>query len=163
MRLLSKSNYTCFTYKINMEELISSIYHLVVDIFIERRNSQPFNECITDLFNIDEICEIKQLTESTTKDSFLFDIVSFLEEGLYSTFDYFSNTNVFLLYRERNLIIIKGADKSSAQKVISNWIKRYNPIERIFDVIKDANLQKHKESICSLLTDANYARIVKIE
>lgn len=77
MRLLSKSNYTCFTYKINMEELISSIYHLVVDIFIERRNSQPFNECITDLFNIDEICEIKQLTESTTKDSFLFDIVSF--------------------------------------------------------------------------------------
>ena len=99
MRLLSKSNYTCFTYKINMEELVSSIYHLVVDIFIEKRNNQSFNECITDLFYVDKIYEeIKQLTESTTKDSFLFEIVSFLEEGLYSTFDFFSKTNVFLLY-----------------------------------------------------------------
>ena len=144
--------------------LCGSKYHLVVDIFIEKRNNQPFNECITDLFYVDKIYEeIKQLTESTTKDSFLFEIVSFLEEGLYSTFDFFSKTNVFLLYRERNLIIIKGADRSAAQKVISNWIKKYNPIERIFDVIKDSNLQKHKERICSLLTDANYARIVKIE
>lgn len=164
MRLHSKSNYTCFTYKINMEELISSIYHLVVDIFMERQNGQQFYECITDLFNIDEICGNKHLTESTEKDSFLFDIVAFLEDGLYSTFNYFSRTNVFLLYRERNLIIIKGTNKKSdAQKVMSNWIREYKPIERIFDVIKDSILQKHKERICSLLTDANYSKIVKIE
>lgn len=164
MRLHSKSNYTCFTYKINMEELISSIYHLVVDIFMERQNGQQFYECITDLFNIDKICGNKHLTESTEKDSFLFDIVDFLEDGLYSTFNYFSRTNVFLLYRERNLIIIKGTNKKSdAQKVMSNWIREYKPIERIFDVIKDSILQKHKERICSLLTDANYSKIVRIE
>ncbi|MBO4806073.1 MAG: hypothetical protein J5554_08525 [Paludibacteraceae bacterium] len=147
-----------------MEELISSIYHLVVDIFMERQNGQQFYECITDLFNIDEICGNKHLTESTEKNSFLFDIVAFLEDGLYSTFNYFSRTNVFLLYRERNLIIIKGTNKKSdAQKVMSNWIREYKPIERIFDVIKDSILQKHKERICSLLTDANYSKIVRIE
>ena len=162
MRLISKSNYTCFTYKINIEELISSVYHLVVDIFLGK-SDKPFNECVSELFDIDEICDINQLTDFTNKDSFLFDLVSFLEEGLYSSFDYFSRTKVFLLYREKKLIIVKGADKSAALKIVSNWIKNYNPVERIFDVIKDANLQKHKERICSLLTDANYSRVVKIE
>lgn len=164
MRLLSKSNYRCFTYKINMEELISSVYHLIVDIFIEKRNNQPFNECVSELFSVDKIYETKQSIDSLTKDSFLFDVVSFLEEGLYSTFDYFNRTKAYLLYREKNLIIIKGVDKSSdVQKIVANWIKKYNPIERIFDVVKDPNLQKHKERLCSLLTNANYNRVVKIE
>ena len=164
MRLSSKSNYRCFTYKINMEELISSVYHLIVDIFIEKRNNQPFNECLSELFSVDKIYETKQSIDSLTKDSFLFDVISFLEEGLYSTFDYFNRTKAYLLYREKNLIIIKGVDKSSdVQKIVANWIKKYNPIERIFDVVKDPNLQKHKERLCSLLTNANYNRVVKIE
>lgn len=146
-----------------MEELISSVYHLIVDIFIEKRNNQPFNECLSELFSVDKIYETKQSIDFSTKDSFLFDVVSFLEEGLYSTFDYFYKTKAFLLYREKNLIIIKGADRRDVQKILSNWIKTYNPIERIFDIVKDPNLQKHKERLSSLLTEANYNRAVKIE
>ncbi len=159
MKWASKSELSTFTYKIELDVLLSPIYHLVLELIRGANQGKQFYEWACDAFKIKTINGKDNLDESVSEELFLFDISRFLENYLYSQVDCLENTGIKLIYRNQGLLIAPSTPKPVNSLI--KWIKNSGVIGKFLDLVNHASIYSIKDTIINLINEQSFNQAVK--
>lgn len=159
MKWESKSTLSVYTYSIDIDALLTPIYHLVVDVVNGMYAGRPFNEWAGDVFDVKTVIGQDGLDETMTDELFLIEIASYLKEQLYTHLSELNNTDIHLLYEPKKLLIAPAKTKP-AQTLIS-WIRHIGLMKTFLDLVKYEPIVKSKETLSKLLNDQFFGAAVK--
>ena len=135
-----KSELSTYSYKIELDVLLSPIYHLVLDLVSGEYKDKPFSEWAVEAFKIEEITGVNSLDEDVTEEDFLIDISRYLNYFLYSKVECLENKGIRLLYKDKGLLIAQSGTKPA--NCLIQWIKNSGVIEKFLDLVKKEGLLK---------------------
>ena len=159
MRWASKSELSIYTYKIDLDLLLSPIYHLVLDLVKGESQDKPFYVWANDAFKINEIYGKNKLDEDVTEESFLIAISRFLEDYLYSQDNCLENKGIKFLYRNKGLLIASAKSKPSNSLI--KWIKQSGMIGKFFELVSHTSISSLKNTLIELMNEQYFGQSVK--
>lgn len=158
LKWASKSVWSTYSYKIELDTLLSPIYHLVLDLLRAENTDKPFCEWARDAFSIDVITGKVNLDENMTEDELLIDISHYLKQFLYSKVDGLENKDIWLLYIDKELLIAPSNTKPA--KHLIQWIKNSGIIEQFLELVKKEGLTAMKNTLVTLMNEQYYGQSV---
>lgn len=159
MKIDSKSDFLISRYQINMDVIIYPYYNLILELYSENQSEKgeyDFCSLINNVFDVKKILEGSPLSPEDNKNAFLMMIAKYLKENLYQNMNSLSK-NVLFLSRNESIVISKHLNKKDVNKALATWIKSYNPIEKLFELIVPENIRKLSESLKCFLNDNYYS------
>lgn len=159
MKWESKSSWSIYTYTIDIETLLTPVYHLVLDVVKGTYAERPFNKWAGEVFDIRAITGRDALDEKMTDELFLIEISRYLKGFLYANLDKLNGTVIQLLYEPKGLLVAPSRDKP-AQTLIT-WIKRAEMMKAFLDLVKYGPVCNIKETLVKLLNDQYFGAAVK--
>ena len=159
MKWESKSLWSVYTYTIDIDKLLTPVYHLVLDVAKGTYAERLFNEWAGEVFDIRAITGRDALDEDMTDELFLIEISRYLKGFLYANFDKLDGTVIQLLYEPKGLLVAPSRNKP-AQALIT-WIKRAEMMKAFLDLVKYGPVCNLKETLVKLLNDQYFGAAVK--
>jgi len=159
MKWESKSLWSVYTYKIDIDKLLTPVYHLVLDVAKGTYAERLFNEWAGEVFDIRAITGRDALDEKMTDELFLIEISRYLKGFLYANLDKLDGTVIQLLYEPKGLLVAPSRNKP-AQALIA-WIKRAEMMKAFLDLVKYGPVCNLKETLVKLLNDQYFGAAVK--
>lgn len=154
-----KSGLSTYSYKIELDVLLSPIYHLVLDLVSGEYKDKPFSEWAVEAFKIEEITGVNSLDEDVTEEDFLIDISRYLNYFLYSKVECLENKGIRLLYKDKGLLIAQSGTKPA--NCLIQWIKNSGVIEKFLDLVKKEGLSTMKNTLVALMNEQYFGQSVK--
>lgn len=158
LKWASRSEWSTYSYKIELDALLSPIYHLVLDLVRGENKGKPFYKWAGDAFNIAVITGDDCLDENITEDDFLIEISRYLKRFLYSKVDGLENKSIILLYTDKELFI--APSKTKPAKDLIQWIKKSGVIEKFLELLKTDGLVTMKNTLVTLMNEQYYGQSV---
>lgn len=147
-------------FSINLTELIAPYYNLIIDI-ARQDNEEEIRNILERIF-VPNILSCQDLEPEVLKDNCLLNVVSHLTDLLYETLDKLESSDILFLNFRRKLVIFNG-DSSGPKKNLQKWLKDFNPLETMFNLlIRDERIRVYKEKICKLANEQTYSVTIKI-
>ena len=159
MKWESKSLWSVYTYTIDIDKLLTPVYHLVLDVAKGTYAKRLFNEWAGEVFDIRAITGRDALDEDMTDELFLIEISRYLKGFLYANLDKLDGTVIQLLYEPKGLLVAPSRNKP-AQALIA-WIKRAEMMKAFLDLVKYGPVCNLKETLVKLLNDQYFGAAVK--
>lgn len=159
MKWESKSLWSVYTYTIDIDKLLTPVYHLVLDVAKGTYAERLFNEWAGEVFDIRAITGRDALDEKMTDELFLIEISRYLKGFLYTNLDKLDGTVIQLLYEPKGLLVAPSRNKP-AQALIA-WIKRAEMMKAFLDLVKYGPVCNLKETLVKLLNDQYFGAAVK--
>lgn len=159
MKWTSKSELSTYDYKIELDVLLSPIYHLVLDLIREDYKDKQFYEWAGEVFRIKTINGKDGLDEGVSEDLFLMDISRFLEDYLYSKVDCLGKTEIKLIYRSQGLLIAPSSPKPTSS--LTKWIKNAEVIEKFLELVNHSGIYSLKDALINLMNEQYFSQSVK--
>lgn len=159
MKWESKSLWSVYTYTIDIDKLLTPVYHLVLDLAKGTYAERLFNEWAGEVFDIRAITGRDALDEKMTDELFLIEISRYLKGFLYANLDKLDGTVIQLLYEPKGLLVAPSRNKP-AQALIA-WIKRAEMMKAFLDLVKYEPVCNLKETLVKLLNDQYFGAAVK--
>ena len=159
MKWESKSLWSVYTYTIDIDKLLTPVYHLVLDVAKGTYAERLFNEWAGEVFDIRAITGRDALDERMTDELFLIEISRYLKGFLYANLDKLDGTVIQLLYEPKGLLVAPSRNKP-AQALIA-WIKRVEMMKAFLDLVKYGPVCNLKETLVKLLNDQYFGAAVK--
>ena len=159
MKWESKSLWSVYTYTIDIDKLLTPVYHLVLDVAKGTYAERLFNEWAGEVFDIRAITGRDALDEKMTDELFLIEISRYLKGFLYANLDKLDGTVIQLLYEPKGLLVAPSRNKP-AQALIA-WIKRAEMMKAFLDLVKHGPVCNLKETLVKLLNDQYFGAAVK--
>lgn len=159
MKWESKSLWSVYTYTIDIDKLLTPVYHLVLDVAKGTYAERLFNEWAGEVFDIRAITGRDALDEKMTDELFLIEISRYLKGFLYANLDKLDGTVIQLLYEPKGLLVAPSRNKP-AQALIE-WIKRAEMMKAFLDLVKYGPVCNLKETLVKLLNDQYFGAAVK--
>ena len=159
MKWASKSEFSTYTYRIDLDILLTPVYHLVLDLLRGDFKDKSFFEWGSEVFRIKEIIGKDNLDENVTEDEFLIDISRYLEDYLYSTVDGLENKGIKLLYKDKSLLIAPSRTKPA--KILIQWIKNSGVIGIFLELVKKDGLNAMRDTLVKLMNEQYFGQSVK--
>ena len=159
MKWESKSLWSVYTYTIDIDKLLTPVYHLVLDVAKGTYAERLFNEWAGEVFDIRAITGRDALDEKMTDELFLIEISRYLKGFLYANLDKLDGTVIQLLYEPKGLLVAPSRNKP-AQALIA-WIKRAEMMKAFLDLVKYGSVCNLKETLVKLLNDQYFGAAVK--
>ena len=159
MKWESKSLWSVYTYTIDIDKLLTPVYHLVLDVAKGTYAERLFNEWAGEVFDIRAITGRDALDEDMTDELFLIEISRYLKGFLYANLDKLDGTVIQLLYEPKGLLVAPSRNKP-AQALIA-WIKRAEMMKAFLDLVKYGPVCNLKETLVKLLNDQYFGAAVK--
>ena len=159
MKWESKSLWSVYTYTIDIDKLLTPVYHLVLDVAKGTYAERLFNEWAGEVFDIRAITGRDALDEDMTDELFLIEISRYLKGFLYANLDKLDGTVIQLLYEPKGLLVAPSRYKP-AQALIA-WIKRAEMMKAFLDLVKYGPVCNLKETLVKLLNDQYFGAAVK--
>ena len=159
MKWESKSLWSVYTYTIDIDKLLTPVYHLVLDVAKGTYAERLFNEWAGEVFDIRAITGRDALDEKMTDELFLIEISRYLKGFLYANLDKLDGTVIQLLYEPKGLLVAPSRNKP-AQALIA-WIKRAEMMKAFLDLVKYVPVCNIKETLVKLLNDQYFGAAVK--
>ena len=159
MKWESKSLWSVYTYTIDIDKLLTPVYHLVLDVAKGTYAERLFNEWAGEVFDIRAITGRDALDEKMTDELFLIEISHYLKGFLYANLDKLDGTVIQLLYEPKGLLVAPSRNKP-AQALIA-WIKRAEMMKAFLDLVKYGPVCNLKETLVKLLNDQYFGAAVK--
>lgn len=159
MKWESKSLWSVYTYTIDIDKLLTPVYHLVLDVAKGTYAKRLFNEWAGEVFDIRAITGRDALDEKMTDELFLIEISRYLKGFLYANLDKLDGTVIQLLYEPKRLLVAPSRNKP-AQALIA-WIKRAEMMKAFLDLVKYGPVCNIKETLVKLLNDQYFGAAVK--
>ena len=141
MKWACKNTLGVYNYTIDIENLLSPIYHLILDLLRNREQNQQFDKWIGEIFNVALLTEQGPITNYDTEDSFLVVISRYLEDFLYEKVDLLENSDILMLYRTKHLFI---APVKKNNQILINWIKRSELMDKFLELINNPGISEIK-------------------
>lgn len=159
MKWACKNTIVVYHYTIDIENILSPVYHFILDLVKEHYQDQQFHEWVGNVFDFQKVTGSIQVAEDVSADSFLVQISHYLEDCLYEKSNLLENTEILLLYRTKKIIIASvGVNK----QVLIQWIKKSGMINTFFDLINNAGINNIKNTLTNFLNDQYFGNSVKI-
>ena len=111
MKWESKSLWSVYTYTIDIDKLLTPVYHLVLDVAKGTYAERLFNEWAGEVFDIRAITGRDALDEKMTDELFLIEISRYLKGFLYANLDKLDGTVIQLLYEPKGLLVAPSRNK----------------------------------------------------
>lgn len=162
MKLQSKSKYIICKYSIDLEKIISPIYHLIIELSGHGNDSDSFHQWGSEIFKTNTVYGIRSIPEMETAESFLNRLSECLENELYLNTDLLDSTAVVMLFRDHAIAVFDQSKCKSCSSVITTWVKNFNPIEKLFGFIESDDLRRLSERSQTLINQIYYNIAVKI-
>lgn len=159
MKWESKSLWSVYTYTIDIDKLLTPVYHLVLDVAKGTYAERLFNEWAGEVFDIRAITGRDALDEDMTDELFLIEISRYLKGFLYANLDKLDGTAIQLLYEPKGLLVAPSRNKP-AQALIA-WIKKAEMMKAFLDLVKYGPVCNLKETLVKLLNDQYFGAAVK--
>lgn len=159
MKWACKNTIVVYNYTIDIENILSPVYHLILDLAKEHYPAQQFYEWVGNVFDFQKVTGIIQVAEDVSADSFLVQISHYLEDYLYEKSNLLENTEILLLYRTKKIIITSVCVN---KQVLIQWIKKSGMINTFFDLINNAGINNIKNTLTNFLNDQYFGNSVKI-
>ena len=159
MKWESKSLWSVYTYTIDIDKLLTPVYHLVLDVAKGTYAERLFNEWAGEVFDIRAITGRDALDEKMTDELFLIEMSRYLKGFLYANLDKLDGTVIQLLYEPKGLLVAPSRNKP-AQALIA-WIKRAEMMKAFLDLVKYGPVCNLKETLVKLLNDQYFGAAVK--
>lgn len=159
MKWESKSLWSVYTYTIDIDKLLTPVYHLVLDVAKGTYAERLFNEWAGEVFDIRAITGRDALDEDMTDELFLIEISRYLKGFLYANLDKLDGTVIQFLYEPKGLLVAPSRNKP-AQALIA-WIKRAEMMKAFLDLVKYGPVCNLKETLVKLLNDQYFGAAVK--
>jgi len=159
MKWESKSLWSVYTYTIDIDKLLTPVYHLVLDVARGTYGERLFSEWAGEVFDIRAITGRDALDEKMTDELFLIEISRYLKGFLYANLDKLDGTVIQLLYEPKGLLVAPSRNKP-AQALIA-WIKRAEMMKAFLDLVKYGPVCNLKETLVKLLNDQYFGAAVK--
>ena len=159
MKWESKSLWSVYTYTIDIDKLLTPVYHLVLDVAKGTYGERLFSEWAGEVFDIRAITGRDALDEKMTDELFLIEISRYLKGFLYANLDKLDGTVIQLLYEPKGLLVAPSRNKP-AQALIA-WIKRAEMMKAFLDLVKYGPVCNLKETLVKLLNDQYFGAAVK--
>ena len=160
MKWESRSLLSVYTYTIDIDKLLTPVYHLVLDIVKGIYDEHLFNEWAGDVFDIRTITGRDTLDKEMTDELFLIEISRYLRGFLYANLDKLNGTEIQLLYEPKGLLVAPS-QKRLAPTLIS-WIKKTEMMKAFLDLVKYGPVCNLKETLVKLLNDQYFGSAVKV-
>ena len=164
MKIDSKSDFLISKYKINMDDIINPYYNLILELYSENQSEEgvdDFSSLVNNVFDVKKILEGSHLSPEANKESFLMMLSNYLIENLYQNMNSLSMYVIFLC-RNDSIVISRHSNHKEVKKALATWIKAYNPIEKLFELIVPENIRKLSKSLNCLSNDNNYSIGIKV-
>ena len=161
MKWESKSVLTVYTFSIDVDALLTPVYHLVLEAVKGTYAGRPFNEVAGEVFDVKTITGNDVLDEGMTEDSFLIEIAHHLSEKLYANLDKLDDSNILLLYEPKRLIIAPAKCKLNQTLIL--WIMKAGMMKAFFDLVKYEQINNSKGTLVQLLNDQYFSTSVKVK
>lgn len=159
MRWASKSELSTFTYKIDLDILLTPIYHLVLDLVRGGNEDKSFSEWAGEAFRINEITGKDSLDKNVNEDEFLIDISRYLDYFLYTKVDSLESKGIKLLYKDKGLIIAPSGSKPT--KSLIQWIQKSGVIEKFLELVNKEGFNALKDTLVKLMNEQYFGQAVK--
>lgn len=159
MKWESKSLLSVYTYTIDIDKLLTPVYHLVLAVAKGTYAERPFNEWAGEVFDIRAITGQDALDEEVTDDMFLIEISRYLKGFLYANLNKLNGTVIQLLYEPKGLLVAPSRNKP-AQTLI-DWIKKAEMMKAFLDLVKYGPVCNLKETLVKLLNDQYFGESIK--
>lgn len=159
MKWESKSLWSVYTYTIDIDKLLTPVYHLVLDVAKGTYAERLFNEWAGEVFDIRAITGRDALDEKMTDELFLIEISRYLKGFLYANLDKLDGTVIQLLYEPKGLLVAPSRNKPA--RALIAWIKRAEMMKAFLDLVKYGPVCNLKETLVKLLNDQYFGAAVK--
>ena len=159
MKWESKSSWSIYTYTIDIDKLLTPVYHLVLDVVKGTYAERPFNEWAGEVFDIRAITGRDAIDEEMTDELFLIEISRYLEGFLYANLDKLNGSDIQLLYEPKGLLVAPSRHKPAL--ILIAWIKRAEMMKAFLDLVKYGPVCNIKETLVKLLNDQYFGAAVK--
>lgn len=161
MNWISKSDLAIYSFSIDTEQLLSPVYHLVLELIKEDYHNRPFYEWGDKVFNVKEVTGRNNLDKdkNDTEDSFLFEIARYIDNYLYSQSSLLDNTSIKMFYRDKGILLAPA--KQNISSVLINWIKNSGIINQFFCLIKHEGIKKTENTLVKLMNEQYYGSSVE--
>lgn len=156
----SRSLYSIIDYKIDMVELISSVFHLILDMSAFNNPNQLFANWGCNLFDVSRIYGRDVIPQSEDENSLLNRIANYLLDDLYNNTSGLKKSGIILLYKRKTAIIKKTNKESTIKRVLASWLCSYKPISKLFSFVKEEKIKNLEMQVNTLLTEINYNKVV---
>ncbi len=161
MKWESKSSLSVYKYTIDVDALLTPVYHLVLDVVNGAYDGQPFREWAGEVFDIKVITGQDAVNEMMTEDLFLIEIASYLKGLLYDNLDKLNGSDILLLYVPNGQLIAPA--KSKLTPTLASWIKKAGMMKAFLDLVKFEPINNCKETLLQLLNDQYFGTAVKVK
>ena len=159
MKWACKNTLGVYNYTIDIENLLSPIYHLILDLLRNREQNQQFDKWIGEIFNVALLTEQGPITNYDTEDSFLVVISRYLEDFLYEKVDLLENSDILMLYRTKHLFI---APVKKNNQILINWIKRSELMDKSLELINNAGISDIKTALSKFMNEQYFGNYVQV-
>lgn len=159
MKWESKSLWSVYTYTIDIDKLLTPVYHLVLDVAKGTYAERLFNEWAGEVFDIRAITGRDAIDEKMTDELFLIEMSRYLKGFLYANLDKLDGKVIQLLYEPKGLLVAPSRNKP-AQALIA-WIKKAEMMKAFLDLVKYGPVCNLKETLVKLLNDQYFGAAVK--
>lgn len=160
MKWACKNTLGVYKYTIDIENLLSPVYHLILDLIRERYPNLQFHEWSGEVFDIKKITGQIQVADDVSEESFLVLLSGYLEDYLYEQSNLLENIGVLLLYRTKRFFIAQA--KTKMQPLLINWIKKSGIIDNFFELINSLEINNIREPLAKLMNDQYFGNSIKI-
>lgn len=156
----SRSLYSIIDYEIDMVELISSVFHLILDLSTFNNPSQPFADWGCNLFDVSRIYGRDVIPLIEDENSLLDRIANYLLDDLYNNMDDLKKSDIILVYKRKIVITKKTNKESTIKRILASWLRSYKPISKLFSFVKEEKIKNLERQLSLLLTEVNYNKVV---
>lgn len=160
MKWACKNTLGVYKYTIDIENLLSPVYHLILDLIRERYPNLQFHEWGSEVFDIEKVTGRTQVADDVSEESFLVLLSGYLEDYLYEQSNLLENIGVLLLYRTKRFFIAQA--KTKMQPLLINWIKKSGIIDKFFELINNLEINNIREPLAKLMNDQYFGNSIKI-
>lgn len=145
-----------------MEEVISSIYYLVLEISLYKGPEDEFSNWGSKIFNVRRLYGQDTIPQSEDKSQVLSKLANCLTEDLYETASSLYKSGIVFIHNKRN-ILISHRSSNKPQEILKNWLKKFSPINKLFSFIADDGILSLEGKISSLITEIHYNKAVSVQ
>lgn len=160
MKWACKNTLGIYKYTIDIENLLSPVYHLILDLIRKRYPNLQFHEWGGEVFDIAKVTGRTQVADDVSEESFLVLLSGYLEDYLYEQSNLLENIGVLLLYRTKRFFIAQA--KTKMQPLLINWIKKSGIIDNFFELISNLEINNIREPLAKLMNDQYFGNSIRI-
>ena len=159
MKWASKNTFSVYSYAIDIERMISPVYHLILDLLRNKRHDRPFDKWIGEIFNMSLLAGYNQKYD--TEESFLVTVSDYLEDCLYEKVCCLEKSGILLVYRTK-LIFIAPANTRMLPELIK-WIKESKVMDRFLDLVNNSENSNVKETLSKFMNEQYFGNYVQVK